>query len=152
MPSTSTAPTPATFWSNVAGKLFSLVASARDAVSFQNFYDNLLLHSPPVAAARTALEEYQALVVATDVLANYWRTASPAEQTNVLTQVASVLRREGGDFWKATKGTVEDAAKDWLDQTESVYATGDDRQIYAFWAVRRATSWPRWPPTWPSAS
>ncbi len=37
------------FWSNVAGKLFSLVASARDAVSFQNFYDNLLLHSPPVA-------------------------------------------------------------------------------------------------------
>ena len=121
------------FWSNVAGKLFSLVASARDAVSFQNFYDNLLLHSPPVAAARTALEEYQALVVATDVLANYWRTASPAEQTNVLTQVASVLRREGGDFWKATKGTVEDAAKDWLAQTESVYATGDDRQIYAFW-------------------
>jgi hypothetical protein len=78
-------------------------------------------------------QQYQALVVATEVLANYWRTASPAEQQSVWTQTWSVVRREGGDFWSATEGTVEGAAKDWLDQTEKAYATGDDRQIFALW-------------------
>jgi hypothetical protein len=110
-----------------------LEAGVGDALSLQNLYQNLISSYPPVAAARIAIAEYQALVTATDVMANYWKTASPADKQSFLTQVASVMSRETGDFWSAVSGTVGDSASSYMDKVQAAYASGDDAQIISLY-------------------
>lgn len=109
----------------------SLEASAADAFSVQNLFTTLLKSFPPVAAARGAISSYQQLVVADEVMAHYWNTASPADKQNFLKQVASVLRREGGDFWSAASGTVSEAAQGYMNQVTQAYASGSDTAIFS---------------------
>jgi hypothetical protein len=111
----------------------SLEAGVADAVSVQNLYSTLLQSLPAVAAAKTAIAEYQSLVTATDVLGYYWKTATPTEKQSFISQVQSVMRRETGDFWSAVSGTVSDAAAGYMNKVEAAYASGDDAQIIALY-------------------
>jgi hypothetical protein len=110
-----------------------LEASAGDAVSLDNLYTTLNSLYPEQKAGEYALGAYQQLVTATDVIADYWKSATPDEQQSFVTQVESVLRRESGDFYKAALGTAADATKTELDQFEATYAKGDDADIFALY-------------------
>jgi hypothetical protein len=109
----------------------ALKASAEDAISVQNLYSSLLSWFPPTAAAKAAISSYQQLVVADQVMADYWNSASLADKQNFITQVDSALRREAGDFWSAASGTVRDAAQGYMDQVTQAYASGDDTAIFS---------------------
>ena len=118
----------------------ALEAGVGNAVSLNSLYTALLNSYPPVAAAKgtisaanAAIATYQALLTATDVLGNYWKSATPAEKQSFASQVESVMRREGNDFYKAAVGTAGDAAKAWLDKVEAVYASGDDAQVFSLY-------------------
>ena len=122
------------------GSAVSLEAGVANAVSLNSLYTALLNSYPPVAtakgaisAANAAIATYQALLTATDVMGNYWKSATPAEKQSFASQVESVMRREGNDFYKAAVGTAGDAAKAWLDKVEVVYASGDDAQVFSLY-------------------
>ncbi len=118
----------------------ALEAGAGDAVSLNGLYTSLLTTYPPVAAVKTSITAatvsiaaYQALVTATDVVGNYWKSATPTEKQSFVTQVESVMRREGNDFYKAAVGTAGDVATAWLDKVESAYASGDDARVFSLY-------------------
>ena len=113
-----------------------LVALAQHAVTTNIAFSDYIREHPlwPLAAYQQAtLTAAQALYVATDVYANYWRTASPFAKKNVIFQAVSVLLRTGYGFWVALDQTVSAAAQSFMQDAERIYASGDDAQVWRLW-------------------
>ena len=109
-----------------------LVALARDWHTTEAEYERMYPLAPPYAA-HIAISTAQALQVATDVYATYWKTATEKEKGNLYYEVGNVLYNVSGDFFDDAEGTVKDAAAPFMDRLEKAYASGDDVAIGELW-------------------
>ena len=126
------------FFVDTFSDILGVVALARSASSLPDEYQKMNDVVPQSGyAARFAVAAGQLIYTATDVYANYWRTASDVEKENVFYRAGNVLYNVSGDFFGDAKSLVEDEAKPFMAQMEEAQAKGDDAEVWHLWG--RAT-------------
>ncbi len=111
-----------------------LVALAHSAASTPAQYGLMGQLYPTAALGYAATLKACSLVyTATQVYADYWRTATAAEKDSLFAQAGSVLSRITGDFFTEGAKTVREGAEPFMNDLEKAYATGDDARVWHLW-------------------
>lgn len=109
-----------------------LMALAREQWSLESQYAGLLPYGT-VTAYRFVVRSAQAIGVATDVYATWWKVATQKEKNDVFKRAGAFLSTASNDFYVNATGAVEDAAKPFMAKMEKAYAEGDDAEIGYLW-------------------
>jgi hypothetical protein len=132
------------FYGDTFDQVLDVVALARSADSTPAVYKLLsgLLPGTPQAGklAQATVQAAQLVYTASEVYANYWRTATQTEKDSLYCQLGNVLYNISGDFFANAKGEVESLAAPWMNKMESAYGSGDDAQIWHLWGQASGTA------------